>query len=86
MLCWDQYGFDKKRIRTRYTKLGFLHPVGAAGHKVHSGTSRVRNIDTIFFMLGWDRYGCQKNCAETRYAELVLFASGGIYGSRSAFR
>jgi hypothetical protein len=39
MLQWDQYGFDKKRFRTRYAKLVFLHPVGSVGHVVHSGAS-----------------------------------------------
>jgi hypothetical protein len=37
MLRWDRYIFQKERIETRYTKLGFLHPVGYAGHVVHSG-------------------------------------------------
>jgi hypothetical protein len=39
MLGWDQYGFDKKRTRTRHTKLVFLHLVRYAGHVVHSGES-----------------------------------------------
>jgi hypothetical protein len=39
MLRWDQYGFDKKRIGARYAELGFMHPVGSAGHVVHSGMS-----------------------------------------------
>jgi hypothetical protein len=72
MLRWDRYGFDKKRFKTHYAELVFLHPVGSAGHVVHSGAFEVRNVDTIFFMLGWDRYGFHKNCAGTRYVELLF--------------
>jgi hypothetical protein len=36
---WDQYGFDKKRIGTRYAELLFLHPVGSVGDVVHFGAS-----------------------------------------------
>jgi hypothetical protein len=35
----DRYGFDKKRFRTRYAEQHFLHPVGSAGHVVHSDAS-----------------------------------------------
>jgi hypothetical protein len=34
------YGFDKKRLRTRYAKLVLLHLVGSAGHVVHCSESR----------------------------------------------
>jgi hypothetical protein len=44
--------------------------VGPAGHIVHSGASRARNVDTLFFMLGWDQYGFDKKCTGSRYAEL----------------
>jgi hypothetical protein len=43
---------SKKRAVTRHTDLEFLHPVGSAGHVVHSGASEVRNIDTLLFRLG----------------------------------
>jgi hypothetical protein len=45
MLGWDQYGFDKKCVRIRFTELAFLHPVGSTGHKVHSDASGVRHVD-----------------------------------------
>jgi hypothetical protein len=38
-LRWDRYGFDKKRFRTRYAELHFLHPVASVGHIVHFGAS-----------------------------------------------
>jgi hypothetical protein len=37
---WDQYGFDKKRVGTRYAEHVFFASVGSAGHVVHSGASR----------------------------------------------
>jgi hypothetical protein len=37
MLGWDWYGIDKKHAGTCNAELVFLHLVGAAGRKVHSG-------------------------------------------------
>jgi hypothetical protein len=79
-LRWDRYGFDKKRFRTYYAELHFLHPVGSAGHIVHSGASEARNVDTQFFMLGWDRFGFHKNCNGARYVELLFLHPVGSAG------
>jgi hypothetical protein len=35
MLGCNRYRFDKKRVRTRYAELVFLHQMGYAGHVVH---------------------------------------------------
>jgi hypothetical protein len=83
---WDRYGFDKKRFRTCFAELVFLHPLGSVCHVVQSGVSEVRNIDTLFFMLGWDQYGFDKKCFRTCCGKLVFFASGGISRSHNAFR
>jgi hypothetical protein len=40
MLEWDWYGFDKKRIGTRYAEHVFLHQLGCTSDIVHSGMSR----------------------------------------------
>jgi hypothetical protein len=72
MLGWDQYGFEKKYIRTRYAELLFLHPVGSTGHVVPFGASRERIIDTLIFKLRLGRYEFDKKSFRTRYAELVF--------------
>jgi hypothetical protein len=49
-----------------------LHPVGSAGHVVHSGVSGARNISAQFFTFGWDRCGFHKKRGRTRYAKLLF--------------
>jgi hypothetical protein len=73
MFEWDRYGFEKKRAGTRYSGLVSLHPVGSAGHIVHSGASEARNVDALFFMLGLAWFGFHKKQSRTHYAELVFF-------------
>jgi hypothetical protein len=88
MLVRDRYRFDKKHVGTRYAKLVFLHPVGvvrirqksASGQVVHSGVSRARKVDALFFMLRWELYGFHKMSSGTRYAKLVFFHSVGSLG------
>jgi hypothetical protein len=63
MLRWDQYGFDIKRVGTRYDELVLLHPVGSACHVVHFGTFVARNMETLFFMVGWDQYRFEKSAS-----------------------
>jgi hypothetical protein len=41
MIGWNVYRFHKKRVKICYAKLVFLHPVGYAGHVVHSNVSVV---------------------------------------------
>jgi hypothetical protein len=80
MLRWDMYGYDKKRARTHYAELVFLHPMGSAGHVMHSGASGARNIDALFFMFWWDPYRYDKKRFGTRYAKHVFLHSMGSAG------
>jgi hypothetical protein len=71
MLDWDWCGFHKKHDRTSYIELSFLHPLGYAGHIVHSVHPRHETSMHYFFMLVWDRKGFHKKRAGTREAKLV---------------
>jgi hypothetical protein len=50
------------------------------GHVVHSGASRARNIDTLFFMLKWAQCGFHKKRARTCYNKLVFLLLVGSAG------
>jgi hypothetical protein len=80
MLLWYRYGFDKKRIRTRYAELVFLHSLRSTDHVLHSGASGARNIDALLFRLWWVRYGFDKKRIGTQCAELVFLHLVGSVG------
>jgi hypothetical protein len=68
------------RQDTLHAKLVFLHPVGSAGHVVHSSASEAQNGDAVFFMLGWDWYGIDKKCVGTHYGKVVFLQLVGSVG------
>jgi hypothetical protein len=80
MLRWDLVEFHKKYVRTRYGKLGSLHPVRSAVHIVHSGASGARNGNALFFMLGCHWYGLDEKRTSTPCAELVFLHPVGSGG------
>jgi hypothetical protein len=86
MLGWARCSFHEKCTGTHYAELMILHPMGFAGHVVHSVAFGLQNIDALFFMLGWGQYGFHEKRVGTRYVKFVFFSSSGICGSRSAFR
>jgi hypothetical protein len=57
--CMGLAHIRQKLGRDTLHRTGVLHPVGYLCHIVHSGASRLRNIDTLFSFLGgtsrdWD--------------------------------
>jgi hypothetical protein len=76
MLGWAWSSFHKKHIRTRYAELMFLHPLGFAGHVVHSSASGLWNSRALFFMLRWAQCGFHKKRVGTRYNELLFLHPG----------
>jgi hypothetical protein len=75
---------DKKRIGRRYTELVFLYPIGYAGHVTHSGTSGHESLTHYFSCSG--ETGTDATITAPRHVTpKCVFASGGIFGSRSAF-
>jgi hypothetical protein len=77
---WAWCGFRKKHPGTCHAKLMFLHPVGSVGHIVHSGVSRLWNVDALFFLVGYARCCFHKKRLETCYAELVILYPVGYAG------
>jgi hypothetical protein len=80
MLGWDHYGFHKKRARTSYKELVFLHPMGYVGHVVHSSKTEAQKVNGLFLMLGWDRYEFHKKRARTHYTKLMFLHPVGSVG------
>jgi hypothetical protein len=68
MLGWERYGFNKKHFGTSYHKLVFLHPVGSAGHVVHSDASG-REMSMHYFSCSG---GAGTDCRKSAMGHVVL--------------
>jgi hypothetical protein len=77
-------GSHKKYDVTRYIVLVFLHQVRSAGHVVHSGTSGVRNVDTLFSMLGERAVLIPQEAHRDTSRRTFVFAFSANCGSLSA--
>jgi hypothetical protein len=85
MILWDRYRFHKKHAKTHYTEHVFLHPVGSTGHVVHSRAFRHETPTHYFSCLGANGTNSTKSVLG-HITPNLCFASGGICGSRNAFR
>jgi hypothetical protein len=77
-------GSHKEHVGTHYAKLVFLHTVDSVGHVVRSGASGVRNVDTLFFMLGWAQWGSTK-CVLGQVTPNLCFSTRWDLQVQSAF-
>jgi hypothetical protein len=70
-------GLSKRHNRTRDVEVVFLHPVGFAGHVVHSDASGPRNVNALFFIFVWDRYRFHKKCSGKKRRHIIFHAYVG---------
>jgi hypothetical protein len=73
-VCSGGTSTDSRKSAKGHVTLNLLFCplVGSAGHVVHCGASRVRNVATLFFLLGRDWYRFHNKCTRTPYIELVF--------------
>jgi hypothetical protein len=62
-LRWAQCGFHNKSAETHYTKLVVFHPVGYAGHVVHSGVCGHETTMHYFLWFGGTSTDSTKNAS-----------------------
>jgi hypothetical protein len=63
-----------------YAEFLFLHTVGSVGHIVLSGASRLRNLDTVFFVLRWVQRSFHKKRVGRCCTKLVFLHLVGSAG------
>jgi hypothetical protein len=64
--------------RTHYTKLVILHPAGSVGQILHSGASRVQNVDANFSCSGGSDADLKKAHQDTLH-QTCDFASWDLW-------
>jgi hypothetical protein len=62
----------QKAYRDTLCRPFVLHPVGSAGHIVHSRASEPRNIDALFFIIRWTWCDFHKKYGMTLYFKLMF--------------